>query len=197
MVKKLILVTSPPASGKTFISKELSKRLKHVVYLDKDTLIRLSKQIFVVANEPYDRSSDFFEKNIRDLEYECVVDLALEALEYDDIVLINAPFTREIRDNQYISNLKEKLKEKNATLVVVWVETSPEIVHERMIKRNSDRDIWKLQNWDEYMAETDFSIPVNLDDPKIKDDLLVFYNDNQEEFDNSMKNILGILEETM
>lgn len=62
MVKKLILVTSPPACGKTYISKALAKRLQHVVYLDKDTLITLSKQIFVVAGQPYDRSSDFFEK---------------------------------------------------------------------------------------------------------------------------------------
>ena len=129
MVKKLILVTSPPACGKTYISKALAKRLQHVVYLDKDTLITLSKQIFVVAGQPYDRSSDFFEKNIRDYEYECVVDLAMEALDYDDIVLINAPFTQEIRDMDYIHNLKAKLAEKNATLVVVWVETSPEIVH--------------------------------------------------------------------
>ena len=49
MVKKLILVTSPPACGKTYISKALAKRLQHVVYLDKDTLITLSKQIFVVV----------------------------------------------------------------------------------------------------------------------------------------------------
>lgn len=62
MVKKLILVTSPPACGKTYISKALAKRLQHVVYLDKDTLITLSKQIFVVAGQPYDRSSDLFEK---------------------------------------------------------------------------------------------------------------------------------------
>ncbi|MDF2845461.1 MAG: P-loop ATPase [Herbinix sp.] len=97
-MKKLILVTSPPASGKTYISKQLAKTLKHVVYLDKDTLIVLSKQIFNVANQPYDRSSSFFEENIRDFEYEAVVALALEALDYDDIVLINAPFTEEIRD---------------------------------------------------------------------------------------------------
>lgn len=62
MVKKLILVTSPPACGKTYISKALAKRLQHVVYLDKDTLITLSKQIFVVAGQPYDRSSDFLRK---------------------------------------------------------------------------------------------------------------------------------------
>ena len=98
MVKKLIVVTSPPACGKTFISKALAERLQHVVYLDQDTLIALSRQIFKVAGQPYDRSSQFFEENIRDYEYECVVDLALEALNYDDIVLINAPYTREIRD---------------------------------------------------------------------------------------------------
>ena len=101
-MKKLILVTSPPACGKTYISKELSKRLKHIVYLDKDSLIPLSKQIFLAAGEEYNRSSPFFEKYIRDYEYETVVGMALEALDYDDKVLINAPFTREIRDKTYI-----------------------------------------------------------------------------------------------
>ena len=196
-MKKMILVTSPPACGKTYISRALAKQLKHVVYLDKDTLITLSRQIFVVAGEPYNRSSEFFEKNIRDYEYDCVVDLALEALEYDDIVLINAPFTREIRDVDYIHKLREKLAEKQATLVIVWVETSPDIVHERMIHRNSDRDTWKLEHWDEYIAGCNFQIPDNLDDPKIKDDLLIFHNNNDTEFKQSMQEITRILEETM
>ena len=197
MNKKLILVTSPPACGKTYISKQLAKRLKHVVYLDKDTLITLSKQIFVVAGEPYNRSSDFFEENIRNYEYDCIVDLALEALEYNNIALINAPFTREIRDMEYIDKLKEKLKEKSATLVVIWVETSPEIVRQRMITRNSDRDTWKLENWDEYIGSFNFDIPKNLDDSNIKDDLLIFKNNNDEEFEGSMKDILEILEKTI
>ena len=197
MNKKLILVTSPPACGKTYISKQLAKRLKHIVYLDKDTLITLSKQIFLVAGEPYNRSSDFFEKNIRDYEYECIVDLALEALEYNDIALINAPFTREIRDIGYINNLKEKLKKKSATLVIIWVETSPEIVRQRMVDRNSDRDTWKLANWDEYIGSCNFDIPKNLDDSDIKNDLLVFKNNNDEEFESSMKDIIKILEQTI
>lgn len=41
-MKKLILVTSPPACGKTRLSKRLCTALDHVVYLDKDTLIPLS-----------------------------------------------------------------------------------------------------------------------------------------------------------
>ena len=35
-MKKLILVTSPPACGKTFISKQVAKALPNCVYLDKD-----------------------------------------------------------------------------------------------------------------------------------------------------------------
>ena len=50
-MKKLILVTSPPACGKTFVSMKLAEALSHVVYLDKDTLIPLSKRIFAVAGE--------------------------------------------------------------------------------------------------------------------------------------------------
>ena len=193
-MKKLILVTSPPACGKTFISKQLAKTLKHVVYLDKDTLIVLSKQIFQVAGQPYDRSSEFFEKNIRDYEYETVVAFAMEALDYDDIVLINAPFTEEIRDLSYINNLKAALKEKNARLVVVWVETTIEVCKQRMIARNSDRDTWKLAHWDEYIAGCNFNIPTTLDDPKVIDDLLIFKNSSDEEYKESMERIVDILE---
>ncbi|WMJ88113.1 AAA family ATPase [Anaerocolumna sp. MB42-C2] len=193
-MKKLILVTSPPACGKTYVSKQLAKALKHVVYLDKDTLICLSKQIFKVAGEEYNRSSKFFEENIRDYEYEAIVALALEALDYDDTVLINAPFTREIRDTAYIDKLKDKLKEKDAILTVIWVETTIEVCRQRMIERNSDRDSWKLANWDKYIAGCNFNIPSALDNPNNSNDLLIFKNSSEDEFTESLKNIVSILE---
>lgn len=62
IMKRLILVTSPPACGKTYVSKELAKALHPIVYMDKDTLIVLSKQIFVVAGEEYNRSSPFLRR---------------------------------------------------------------------------------------------------------------------------------------
>ena len=195
-MKKLILVTSPPASGKTYIAKKLAEALRHVVYLDKDTLIKLSKQIFIVAGEEYNRSSDFFNKNIRDYEYETIVELAMEALNYDDIVLINAPFTKEIRDLDYIKKLKASLKDKNASLVVIWVKTSIDVTQKRMIDRNSDRDTWKLAHWNEYIAGINFDIPIALDDPSIKDDLLIFKNSSDEEFTDSLTKTIDILEES-
>ena len=194
-MKKMILVTSPPACGKTYISKKLAENLKHVVYLDKDTLIPLSNRVFIAAGEEINRSSEFFEKNIRDYEYEAIVDIGAEALEYDDIVLINAPFTREVHSEETMERFRTKLRQKNAKLVVIWVVTSPEVCHERIVKRNSDRDTWKLNHWDEYIKTVDFSIPAPLKRLDAVQDLLLFYNSSDEEFEQSMKTILPKLEE--
>lgn len=185
-MKKLILVTSPPACGKTFISKQLAKALKNCVYLDKDTLIVLSKKIFEVANEEFNRSSDFFEENVRNPEYDAVLELAFEAIEYNDTVLINAPFKRELRDNNFLDSLRARLAEKGAELAVVWVHTDTDVVKQRMIDRDSDRDTWKIENWDEYVKTQDYSAPENLKE------LIVFKNSNDEEFRASIAEMVKI-----
>lgn len=193
-MKKLILVTSPPACGKTYISKQLAATVRHIVYLDKDTLIPLSKQIFAVANQPYNRSSEFFEKYIRDLEYDVILDLAMEAIQYEDLVLINAPFTREIRDATYIAGLRKQLAERGAELVIIWVETHPETCHQRMITRASDRDTWKLAHWDEYISKINFNPPEELRVPGQPDSLIIFHNSSNEEFRSSLNSVAARLE---
>lgn len=189
-MKHLILVTSPPASGKTFVSRQLAKRFRNIVYLDKDALVPLSNRIFLAGNEEINRSSAFFEENIRNYEYIAILDIAFEALEYADLVLINAPFTREVRDNDYIRDLKAKLSELGAELTVVWVETDIEVSHKRMIARNSPRDTWKLAHWDEYVAGRNYSTPTI---PELSDCLVKFYNSNSEEFNESIERITKYL----
>ncbi|MBC2581900.1 ATP-binding protein [Clostridium sp. DJ247] len=182
----MILITSPPACGKTTLAKKLAKELQETVYLDKDTLIPLSKKIFEVANEEYNRSSEFFETHIRDLEYKVILDLAFEAIEYDSHVIINAPFGREIRDKQYIEKLREKLKAYNGELKVIWIECSPEVAHKRMIERNSERDTWKLEHWDEYVKTENFNAPDI-------ENLLIYKNNTEEEAEESFKDLLNKL----
>ena len=194
MEKRMIFVTSPPACGKTKLSKRLATEIKHIVYLDKDTLIPLSKKIFEVANEPYNRSSEFFKKYVRDPEYDVIMDLAFEALKYENLVMVNAPFTKEIRDNEYIANLREKLKDYGAKLTVIWIVTDPEVCHQRMIDRNSDRDVWKLANWDEYISTVNFNIPENLRDPEDEGSLLLHHNSNDELTESSFAKLMKFFE---
>ena len=194
MEKRMIFVTSPPACGKTKLSRRLATEIKHIVYLDKDTLIPLSKQVFAVAGEPYNRSSEFFQKQVRDYEYDVIMDLAFEALKYENLVMVNAPFTQEIRDDEYIAGLREKLKDYGAKLTVIWIVTDPEGCHQRMIKRNSDRDVWKLENWDEYISKVNFKIPENLRDPEDDGSLLLHYNSTDELTESSFKEIMKFFE---
>lgn len=193
--KRMIFVTSPPACGKTKLSKKLATELRHIVYLDKDTLIPLSKQIFAVAGQPYNRSSDFFEKEIRDYEYDVIMDLAFEALKYEDLVMVNAPFTQEIRDNEYIARLRAKLNEYGAKLSVIWIVTDPEVCHQRMIDRASDRDTWKLEHWDEYLSSVNFTVPENLRDPDDEYSLILYHNSTDEMAAEDFKKLLEIFEE--
>jgi predicted kinase len=182
-MKKLILVTSPPASGKTTLAKALAKAMHETVYLDKDTLIPLSKKIYEIAGEPYNRSSEFFENNIRNLEYQVILDFAAEAIQFDSNVIINAPFSREIRNPRAISAMRERFMRHQASLCVIWIECSIETTRQRMINRNSDRDTWKLENWDEYVKTENF-------DPPELAGLLIYENDTDELARRSFEKLL-------
>lgn len=158
-MKKLFLIGSPPASGKTYVAKKLAGLLTQPVYLDKDAIIPLSKVIYEVAHQPYNRDSEFFNTYIRDAEYEAIMEVALEALMFNKFVIVNAPFSKEIRGTTYMANLKQQLALIETEVVVIWVHCELDLIHQRMIDRNSDRDKWKIENWGEYVKARDFSIP--------------------------------------
>lgn len=185
MTKHFILITSPPACGKTRLAKRLATELNSVVYLDKDSLIPLSKQIFKVANKPYNRSSAFFNKNIRDFEYEVIINQGLDAIKYADTVIINAPFTKEVRSPEYIKNLKSRIEKVGAKLIIVWISVEPELCKKRMFKRNSDRDKWKIDHWEEYVKTVDFT-PPNV----CEADLFIHKNSTDEEADEHFERLI-------
>ena len=185
MAKRFILITSPPACGKTRLAKRLATELNNVVYLDKDSLIPLSKQIFKVANKPYNRSSVFFKKNIRDFEYEVIINQGLEAIKYADAVIINAPFTKEVRSPECIKDLKNRIEKAGAKLMIVWISVDPELCKKRMFKRNSDRDKWKIDHWDEYVKT------VNFDAPNIaEEELFIHKNSTDDEADEHFERLI-------
>ena len=178
MNKKLIIVASPPACGKTRLSKRIATEFYGCVYLDKDSLIPLSKRIFTVAKKPYNRSSEFFKREIRDYEYDAILNIATEALKYNDTVILNAPFSTELRDGEYMEKLKSRLSRVGARLIVVWINSDEKTCHANMKRRNSARDKWKLEHWKEYIKNVDFTPPESVPGQ------LIVYNGRRDNFGN-------------
>jgi hypothetical protein len=62
-----------------------------------------------------------------------------------------------------------------------------------MKSRNSDRDIMKLAQWEEYVRKTDYSVPQTLESSAAVDKLFVFDNENNETATASLEKLLEIL----
>ena len=190
MKKKLILVAAPPACGKNFVSEKIAETCKHIVYLDKDDLCDLVGCAFDLCGRERNMDSEFYSQNIRPFEYGTLMRLALSAIRFEDMVLVNAPFGKEVRDVEYMTDLKNKLRELDAELALIWVSAPLELCYERMKQRNAPRDLWKLQNWETYVKGINYSLPESLLECGALDRLIPFNNGDENEFRFSMDSVM-------
>ena len=190
MRKKLILVAAPPACGKTFVSEKIAEACKHIVYLDKDDLCDLVGCAFDLCGKERNMDSEFYSQNIRPFEYSTLMRLALSAMRFDDVVLVNAPFGKEVRDVEYMTDLKKQLRKMDAELALIWVSVPMDLCYERMKQRNASRDLRKLQNWDAYVKGINYSLPTALLERGAVDRLISFHNGDEQEFQLSMDNVM-------
>lgn len=193
MRKKLILVAAPPACGKTYVSEQIAGALEHVVLLDKDDLCDLVRTAFNIAEQPFNMDGEFYKSHIRQAEYSTVVNIAFSTLRFTDFVLINAPFGKEVCDIEYMRTLKEKANKMDADLLLIWVTAPPTTCYERMKKRNANRDILKLENWDNYASKINYEPPFALANANAVDSLLVFDNKDDTTFQQSLKETINVI----
>ena len=194
-MKKMILVAAPPASGKNYVSEMICRACGQISYFDKDDLGGLLRRAFALCGEELNMDGDFYSRNLHSAEYGTLFDLAFSALRFSNAVLVNAPLIKEVRDVEYMSRLKQRAGELGAELILVWVVASSSACYERMKSRNSDRDIMKLAQWEEYVRKTDCSAPQTLLTSDAVDRLFVFDNENNEIATHSLEKFLEILGE--
>ena len=193
MKKKLILVASPPACGKTYISERIAREMGHIVYLDKDDLADLLRRSFELCGEELNMDGEFYSKNLRPYEYSTIMNIAFSTLRFEDLVLLNGPFSREVRDLEYMRGLKARSEALGAELVLIWVTAPLSVCRERMAKRNSDRDTLKLQNWDAYVKNIDYSAPLLLKEENAVHHFTVFDTESEESFKRCFAETIEIL----
>jgi len=186
MQKKLILVAAPPACGKTTVSQHICKELRHVAYFDKDDYSELIGLIFDLTGNKRDLDGDFYRKNVKDVQYETLFHQARVSLQYEDLVLVNAPFAKEVRSPELLRKLKEDLHSSGTSLYVVWVLASPEQCHERMLGRGLERDAGKLAGWEHFVQTLDFSVP-ELKECEAVDELLVVDTTSPQTYEKTVK----------
>lgn len=159
MPTKLILVGGVPGSGKTYIGKELARRIG--VFVDKDTISRFFAEpmLKLLGSHADDRESETYLANVRNVEYETMMKHAMENLELGRSVICSAPFIREFNDEQWLDDIQLEAELIDAEVVKIWIHVDPATARERIVARGASRDLWKLANWDTYLAGVPESAP--------------------------------------
>jgi hypothetical protein len=173
----------------------LAKSIENSVYLDKDDLANLLRRSFELCGEDLNMDGEFYSKNLRPYEYSTIMHIAFSTLRFEDLVLLNAPLSREVRDLEYMRDLKAQAEALDAELVLIWVTAPLSVCRERMAKRNSDRDTLKLRNWEGYVKNINYTAPEKLMEDEAVDSLLVFDTADDNAVAASLEKALKIITE--
>lgn len=199
--KKVIIVTGPVASGKTTVAKNCARNMNQPYYFDKDLLTDCTYPIFKIANVEKDRHSTFFSDNIRDAEYKSMNRIVLEGLKYNDNVIINAPYTKELRSiegKQYeaFREFGEKIHAAGAELFIIYTYVTEDIMYTRVKKRASvskeayERDRYIL-NDPSFCTKHALPAPTFPSDTVV-DRLFVFDSADSKKSYEKLKKVLGL-----
>jgi predicted kinase len=151
------IVCGSPGAGKTTYGRKLS-RAKHAALLDIDTVTERLVWIALreLGHSPDDRDSEYFKRIFRDPIYATLFDIARENIPFQDVVVVG-PFTKELRDPAWPSELSQTL---GGAVEIHYVSCPLEIRRQRLAKRGNPRDLAKLQDWENFIQYYEESPPV-------------------------------------
>ncbi|WP_163539939.1 AAA family ATPase [Gracilibacillus sp. YIM 98692] len=166
-MQKLVFFVGVAGTGKTTVAERVADQIP-CAFLDRDTVGGRFVERFLEMNDldPNDRDSDFYKKHLRDLEYDTTKDICIENLRVGQNVFMISPFTAELKNKEWIDEVVEasgKTKEDIDVKVVVVTLEDIEQQRKRIEERGTERDTWKLDNWDSYETRVDFVPTINWD----------------------------------
>lgn len=181
-----IIISGFAGSGKSIIGKTLAKKIKYM-YLDKDTISNGFTEQIIHNNNSYtgNRESDLYTYIIKPLEYESLINIAIENLQLGINVILSAPFISQLSDDNYVENNIAKYIKTNINSDIIWIDTNENTERIRLTDRASIRDVWKLENWNEYNKT------IRILKPDFKDVIYFNNNDNTDStFNKSIERLI-------
>ena len=153
---RLILFAGHAGTGKSTLAKRalpliIEKTGEDFFFLDKDTVYgAYSAHVMeLTTHNPNDRDSPYYLENLRDWEYQGLIEIARENLLLGVNVILVGPFSKEIQSGRMFD--PEALGIPAQTRIqIAWIDLPEDEAKLRMEKRLDPRDDWKLAHWDQY-----------------------------------------------
>ncbi len=153
----LWVICGPAGVGKSTHGRKRAAELGACL-LDSDTVTEpvVRAGMLLGGEDPCDRDSPAYREAFREPVYECLFATAAENLAHTDVVLVG-PFTSEIRNPEWLGELRERF---GVEVKVTFVTCDEEERRRRIRLRGNPRDELKLRDWEAYVASTDLRPPV-------------------------------------
>lgn len=180
-MQKLVFFVGVAGTGKTTVARMLADRIP-AAFLDRDTIGGRFVEAILEMNglDKNDRDSDYYKRNLRDLEYNTAKDVCIENLAAGQNVFMISPFTAELKNKKWIEEVISAagLKSQDVDVrVIVVTLLDMGMQKERIIGRQTERDQWKLNNWGDFEKRIDFVPQINWDIPQSS--ILIFDNSGE------------------
>jgi predicted kinase len=146
-----VLLSGPPASGKSTLSHLVARELRAAV-IGQDVatgpLVSVVQRLVGVDDLDDPRLAGL----TREPRYRVVLDLAIDNLAAGMPVVLVAPFTAERTDPSAWAAARDRLMAAGGTPLLVWLRLEPAEVLRRLRERDAIRDAAKLTDEAAYLA---------------------------------------------
>ena len=153
---RLILFAGHAGTGKSTLAKRalpliIEKTGEDFFFLDKDTVYgaQSAHVMELTTQNSNDRDSPYYLENLRDWEYQGLIDTAKENLLLGVNVILVGPFSKEIQSGRMF-DIQALGIPTQTSIRIAWIDLEESEARNRMEKRADPRDEWKLAHWDQY-----------------------------------------------